>query len=260
MARQILHANHTGIIVEEVGEELQLHVDYEGFPEGSESLPPGGVDGDILRRLGESGVWGAELAAVVDGVIVDAAANGHVSYDLSVARTIRSTVTGNVTSAVFTNLPSAGTWVWIVKMDAVGEHMLSGLHAVDRWLDGRGYPDINRSPNATSILVYTWDGAELTGAVAWNGVLDLDAREMNFHEDGSIIVPITRAETLDLGNVTNLQADGTAGTGALTYQRGRAGELTAASGVTPLEAGDVLVVTLANSTTPSAVSIPRRVT
>ena len=227
----MLHPNHTNLTTEVVGSELRLHAQAGG---GS---------------------------GAPDAVIVDAAASGELSYDLSVARTIRSTVTGNVTSAVFTNLPDAGTWVWIVKMDAVGEHMLSGLHAVDRWLDGRSYADINRSPHATSILVYTWDGVELTGAVAWNGVLELDAREMNFQGDGDIIVPITRPETLDFGNVTHRAENGTAGDGTLTFARGRASVIaTGLTGEWDFEPNDVLRVTLTGSTTPSAVSIPRRLT
>ena len=224
----MLHPNHTNLTTEVVGSELRLHAQAGG---GS---------------------------GAPDAVIVDAAASGELSYDLSVARTIRSTITGNVTGAAFTNLPSAGSWVWIVKMDATGNHMMSGLHAVDRWLDGRSYPDINRSPNATTILIYTWDGAELTGAVAWNGVLELDAREMNFQEDGTIIVPITRSETLDFGDVTNLEADGTAGTGVLSYKKNDGADL--ALEPQAFVAGEVLSVTLTGSTTPSAVSIPRRVT
>ena len=197
-------------------------------------------------------------AAVMDEVIVDADASGALSYDLSVARTIRSTITGNVTGAAFTNLPDAGTWVWIIKMDATGDHMTSGLHTVDRWSDGRSYDDINRSPNATTILIYTWDGVELTGTVAWNGVLELDAREMNFQEDGTIIVPITRSETLDLGDVTHLEADGTAGTGTLSYKKNDGADL--ALEPQAFVKGEVLSVTLTSSTTPSAVSIPRRLT
>ena len=83
----------------------------------------------------------------------------------------------------------------------------------------------------------------------------LDAREMNFQADGTIIVPIVNPERLDLGNVMHLEIDGTAGTGTLSYKKNNGADLA----LEPLNfsAGEVLAVTLTGSTTPSAVAIPR---
>ena len=83
----------------------------------------------------------------------------------------------------------------------------------------------------------------------------LDAREMTFLEDGTLIVPITSPEVLDLGNVTHLEIDGTAGTGTLSFKKNDGADLA----LEPLNfsAGEVLAVTLTGSTTPSAVAIPR---
>ena len=83
----------------------------------------------------------------------------------------------------------------------------------------------------------------------------LDAREMNFQEDGTIIVPITHAERLDLGNVTHFEIDGTAGTGTLSFKKDNGADL--ALWAADFAAGEVLAVTLTGSTTPSAVAIPR---
>ena len=216
------HANHTNLTAEAVGSELRLHAQAGG---GS---------------------------GAPDAVTVDAIASGELSYDLSVARTIRSTVTGNVTGAAFTNLPDAGWWLWVVTMDSTGNHMLSGLPTVTRWLGGRSYADLNRAANATNILVYTWDGAELSVSLAWNGALELDSFKLPISEDGVYAVPVDEGDALDFANVQTPTGDAT-----VTFKKNGAGDnLTA---LTSFSAGEWLQVTVASLTTPTAVLIPRYV-
>ena len=214
------HGNHTNVTVEAVGAELRLHATASG--------------------------------AASDAVTVDAAASGELSYDLSAARTIRSTITGNVTSAAFTNTPPAGSWVWIITMDATGNHMLSGLPTVTRWLGGRSYADLDRTANATNILVYTWDGNELSVSLAWNGGLELDSFKIALSENGVYAVPVDAGDALDFADVQKPTGDA-----AVTFKKNGAGsDLTA---LTSFAAGDWLQVTVATLTTPTAVLIPRYV-
>lgn len=86
-----------------------------------------------------------------------------------------------------------------------------------------------------------------------DGEGSLDPYTMTFPAAGEALIAITRAETIALGSVTSKEADGTAGTGTLTYKKNG----TTVSGTTAFAVGDVLTVALASSTTPTAVSIPR---
>ena len=214
------HTNHTGLTTEAVGSELRLHASATGSDAG-------------------------------DAVTVDATASGELSYDLSLARTIRSTVTGNVTSVAFTNMPAAGTWVHVITMDATGNYMISGF-PVARWLGGRSIADLDVSANAVNILVYTYDGNELNVSLAWNGGLELDSFKLPISENGVYAVPIDAGEALDFANVQKPTGDA-----AVTFKKNGAGsDLTA---LTSFAAGDWMQVTVATLTTPTAVLIPRYV-
>ena len=105
-----------------------------------------------------------------------------------------------------------------------------------------------------SLLSVTSADAGVIASWAQESEEPLDPYVLAFPDNGAILIAVANAETLLLGSVTNLEADGTAGTGTLSFEKNGA----AASGTVSMAAGDVLKVTMASSTTPSAVSIPRR--
>lgn len=210
-----------------------------------------------------------EVEAVAGGagfVNVGGAINaGAVTLDLLDVRVFHQVMTGNIASIAFSNIPDplvkAASWMWVLRIDATGGYTFptgANLPTVT-WVDGSDWTDLDLSANAQNTVTFWTEGSETKAALVSNGTLRLDPYVLSFPDNGVQGVPITRAETLDLANVTNLELDGTAGTGTITFQRGRSGVLTAASGATPLLPDDVLVVTMASSTTHSVVSIPRTV-
>ena len=246
---QLIHANHLGIVFEVVGSEVRATVDTETL-EGISGLPAGGNVGDVVKNTAPGeGDWSPETAAVLDNVLVFNNVSGEHYLELSTARTFRSTITGNVTTQRFTGLPNAGSWVWVIVMDATGGHALMDLHPVDRWVDARSYASLSTAANAVNIIVYTWDGTELSAALAWNGAVELDPYKLAIAENGVYAIP-TDAESLDFANVTTPAGDAT-----VTFKKNGAGaDLTA---LTTFAVGDWLQVTVALLTTSTAVRIPR---
>jgi len=222
--------------------------------------PPGGVGGDSNRTA--FGKVNENFALVnIERVSGDAGfvnVSGSVTLDLANGRNFQHEMDGNITSLAFANVPMntefAASWSWALRIDATGGYTLSGTPTVT-WVDGSTFADLDLSANAVNIVTFWQVGSITYAAFAWNGSLELDPYTMTFQEDGSVLIVVTQAETIDLGSVTHVEADGTAGTGTLSYAKNGS----AASGSTAFAAGDVLTVTLASSTTPSAVSIPRSV-
>ncbi len=200
---------------------------------------------------------GASLTERVAGGAGFVNVSGAITLDLSAARSLHHTLTGNATGPSFTNVPSTSEFsasaLWVLKVDATGGYTLTSTPTVT-WLDGSSWADLDLSANATNIVALQWVGATVYASLLWNGALSLDPFVLSFADNGAQGVPITRATTLPLGDVTNLELDGTAGTGTLTFKKNSGSDIT---GNQAFVAGDVLTVTLASSTTPSVVSIPR---
>ena len=250
---QLVHPNHgPGVSVTEVGDELHISVEVE--TEAGTGLPSGGNVGDVLKRTSEDAAgWKPELASVLDAVIVYNNVQGQNYYfDLNAARTFRTMITGGLTTQRFANLPNAGSWVWVVVMDATGGHSLVDLHPVDRWVDGRSYADINTSPNAVNKIVYSYDGTDVSAAMVWNGLVERDPYKLAIADDGVYAVP-TDAESIDFGNVTVATGDAT-----VTFKKNGVGNDLVA--LTAFAEGDWVQVTVAGLTTPTAVRIPRYAT
>lgn len=198
-------------------------------------------------------------AGVIEGVAGGAGfvnASGAITLDLSESRVFLFDVVGNVTSWGFTNAPTLTALSPVVRIvfrqDATGGRTITGGPSLT-FRDRRSLADLNTTADAVNELHVWHDGIEWVAALIENGRLDLEPTSMSFTTNEAQLYIAPQAETLDLGNVTNVEADGTAGTGTLTYKKNGV----AASGATAFTAGEVLEVTLASSTTASAVSIPR---
>lgn len=231
MSLELDHANHSGISFAAVGQELRATVTDVG-------------------ALVETVAGGAGFVDV----------SGPVELNLLTGRAFHHKAVGNMTGPTFSNVPAqdefSAAWTWVVWQDAEGGRTLSDEPTV-RWVDGATFADLNTAADAVTIFTFWRVGAITYGALVTNEILRLDAYRLSFAGNGVQLVVAERAETVLLGSVTNLEADGTAGTGTLTYKRGRAGSVAVVSGDTALEPNDVLEVTMASATTPSAVAIPR---
>jgi len=186
------------------------------------------------------------------------AVNGVVTLDLATAHVFHQTMTGDITTFAFSNLPNADefaiAWRWVLKIDSVGGYALPipANRPTVTWVDGSSFDDLDMSADAVNQVAFWNEGAEVFAALVWNGGLALDSREMSFAANGTIVVPMTRAESLDVAN------DVVSGDGTITYQRtpsgGSIGSITTR---TDFAAGDVLTVTCSGTTGPTGVSIPR---
>ena len=182
--------------------------------------------------------------------------SGDVVFDLSTGHTFFARVVGNVTSWGFVNVPELAEVSPAVRivflMDATGGYLIENGPTV-AFRDGASFADLNTAANAENELFLWTVGTGWRAALVWNGALALDPYVIPFAADGTGLVPVTRAESIDLGSVTHLEADGTAGTGTLAYTKNGV----SASGVTSFAAGDVLGVTRTGGSAASSVSIPR---
>ena len=226
-------------------------------------VAPTGVGGDNNRQANEKNNANAaylEALALRGEAVAGGAgsvnASGVITLDLSASRVFLFTVTGGITGWSFTNAPAYTATSPVIrivfKQDATGGHTIEGGPSLT-FRDRRSLSDLNTSANAVNELHVWHDGTELVAALIENGRIDLDPFVLSFPSNGAQLVVVDQAQTLDLSDVTNVEADGTAGTGTLSYQKNGS----AASGATSFAAGEVLTVTMASSTTPSAVSIPR---
>jgi hypothetical protein len=227
MALDLDHANHSGISFAAVGSELRATV-------------TGG---------------GGSLEAVAGGAgFVNV--SGVVALDLATGRAFHHTMTGNITGLSFSNVPTASeysaSWTWVLRIDATGGYSLAGTPTVT-FVDGSSWSDLDLTASSENIVTFWRVDTTTYAALVTNGQLALDPYTMTFPDDGTVLIAVARAETIDLANVTHLEVDGTAGTGTLSYTKNNV----SASGSTSFAVGDVLGVTLASSTTASAVSIPR---
>jgi len=275
-----------GTAIRIVGNQIFLDVDAV---EATMIDSTGATSGHVLTADGSNGAsWQpqtgglaaadidtlAELNAIVsDATLVDEAdilgridavsggagftnVSGAVTLDLSAGRSFHHTMTGNITSLAFSNIPTttvySTVWTWVLAVDATGGYTLASMPTVT-WTDGSSFDDLDLSANAVNIVTFWQVGSTIYATLVTNGSLRLDPYAISFPEDGTALIVVDRAETIDLGNVRNVEADGTAGTGTLSFKKNG----TTATGSTSFAAGDVLEVTMASSTTASAVAIPR---
>lgn len=227
-------------------------------------VPAGGSTGQVLTKASGTSYdteWAIPPSGILETVSGGAGfigVSGAVTMDLSTGRSFHHTMTGNITSLAFSNVPAAAgnapAWTWVLAIDSTGGYLLSSTPTVT-WVDGASFSDLDLSANAVNVVTFWQLGSTIYAALITNGALSLDPYVMSFAADGSQLVVVSRSETLDLGSVTHLEADGTAGTGTLSYKKNGV----TATGSTSFTSGDVLEVTLASSTTPSVVSIPRSV-
>ncbi|MCA1806631.1 MAG: hypothetical protein LC687_02030, partial [Actinobacteria bacterium] len=220
-------------------------------------VPAGGITNQVLEKASNDNYdtqWTTLAASVIEKVaggsgFIDV--SGDVVFDLSTGRTFFVRVVGNITSWGFTNIPSLVSQSPNVRIvfliDATGGYVISSGPTVT-FRDGSTLADINTAADAENELVLWTVGSEWRGAFVWNGTLALDPIILSFAVDGSQLAVFDRAMTVDLGSVTNVEADSTAGTGTLSYKKNGS----TVSGVTAFAVGDVLEVTMASSTTPSA--------
>jgi len=200
------------------------------------------------------------------GTYVDAVAggagftnvSGSVALNLNSGRAFHQTMVGNISSLSFSNIPTvteyATVWSWALNIDATGGYTISGTPTVT-WVDGNSWSNLDLSANGVNLVTF-WRVASTTyGSLVYNGTVSLDPYRLSFSQDGSQLIVVDAAETVALGDATNVEADGTAGTGTLSFEKNGV----AVSGSTSLADGDVLTVTLSSSTTATAVSIPRSV-
>ena len=262
----LLHANHENVEVTVVGDEVRLSVPVTNGVDGEDGVgvPAGGDPGYVLRKgsgLDYDAEWAPETGLVyeaVAGAVGFMNVSGAVSMNVGIARAFHHTMTGNITSLAFIGVPNPDefdtSWRWVLRIDGTGGYLLSSVPAVV-WVDGSAWGDLDLSANAENIVTFWQVGAITYAALITNGRLVLDPYPMTFQEDGTLLVAVTRDETVDLGNVTHLEADGTPGTGTLTFKKNGGSNL--ALQKIDFDAGEVLTVTLTGSSTLSAVSIPR---
>lgn len=225
-------------------------------------LPLGGTVGQaLLKNSAADGdaSWGLIPATILETVWGGAGfigVSGNVELDFDDARAFHLQMNGNINSLTFNSVPDSdsfsATWSIALRINTTGGYTVSGLPAVT-WIDGSSWNDLNLAANAVNLLTLWQVGSTIYGAIVFNGLLELESHKLSFDDNGSQLIVFDRPQTLDLGNVVNVEADGTAGTGTLTYQRNG----TTVSGVTSFSTGQVLRVTLASSVTPTAVGIPR---
>lgn len=275
---ELNHANHTGITFTKVGSELRAEVTATGT--GDVVGPVSSVTGNLVSfgdttgdLLADSGVAPADFLQAGDALAeVEAVAggagfvnvSGAVALDLSTGRAFHQKMVGNITGLSFTNIPDqnsrSAAWTWVLWIDATGGYSLGGTPTV-RWVDGRSFDDADLTADAVNVFTFWRIGTITYGALVTNGTLRLDGHRLSFADNGTQLVVTEQDETVELGSVTNVEADGTAGTGTLTFgKNGPASGGTLVSGSTALVAGDVLTVTMTDSTTASAVNIPRVIT
>ena len=222
---ELSHAKHVGITLAEDGTDLVATVPVEQVAGG---------------------------AGFVD-------VSGAVELDLATGRAFHQVMIGNITSLAFVNVPDADeyatSWTWALNINITGGYALptSGSLPTVVWVDGNGWADIDLDAYAKNLVTFWRVGLTTYAALITNGVFALDPYVIAFPDDGTVLLPIARAETIALGSVTHLAAAGGAGTGTLSYTKDGA----AASGNESFAAGEVLGVTLASSTAASGVSIPR---
>lgn len=178
-------------------------------------------------------------------------ASGSVTLDLSTGRAFHSTMTGNITSLAFSNVPSAAaymtSWAWVLTVGAAGPYTLAGTPTVT-FVDNRSFAHANLEANAVNIFTFWRVGATTYGALVTNGVIEFDPYKVHFIENATVVV-LTEYESIDAtaANVT------TNGDGDITLQR-NGSPITA---LTNFDEGDRLSVICADATSATSVRIRR---
>lgn len=264
MSLELNHANHSGLTHARVGDELRFTVDVEPGEDGVDGVdgvgvPAGGSTGQVLKKASAADYdtgWVDEASAITEAVAGGAgftSVSGAVTMDLTSSRAFHHTMTGNITSLAFSNVPDAdafeAAWTWALHIDATGGYMLSGTPTVV-WVDGSDWSDLDLTANAKNEVRFWRVGAVTYAALVWNGDLALDPYKACFI-DGveTTIVILTEYEEIDAGNVTKH------GDGTITLNRNGGAAITTR---TAFDAGDRLGIQLSSGVgTTVAVSIPR---
>lgn len=177
-------------------------------------------------------------------------ATGTVTMDLAAARVFLFTVTGNITSLSFSNIPSSNEFATVativLRMDATGGYTIAEpADLVFR--DGQAWADLDTTANNTNIVVVERVGTQ------WYAYLDngqaptQDPVAFSFQANGDLYFVAHENMTLDVGNTRQT------GTGTVAFAK-NGSAITAA---TAFAAGDVLKVTCSGIGTHKAVTIPR---
>jgi hypothetical protein len=265
------HANHVGLTHSVVGTELRLEVTVSDGVDGLDGsngadgvgVPAGGSAGQALTKVDGTDyntAWTTPATLHLESVAGAAGfanVTGAVVMDLNLGRHFHHTLTGHISSLTFSNVPLANAfsaeWTWVLRVGPSGPYTLSNPPTVV-WLDGSDWTDLDLDASAENIVYFWQVGTTTFASLITNGTLALDPVVMSFPADGTQLYVVTGNVFLDLGNVTHVQEDGTAGTGSLSYKRNGVGIPAADALFGP---GQVLGVTMTGSTTPSAVSVPR---
>lgn len=92
--------------------------------------------------------------------LVDAA---NIDWNLDNAQVARVTLGGDRTMNAPTNLVDGGTYVLMVKQDAIGGRTLA-WNALFAWPSG-ATPVLSTSPNALDIFTFVCDGSKMHGVI-----------------------------------------------------------------------------------------------
>jgi hypothetical protein len=258
MPLNLEHVNHTNIEFVPVGNELRAIVPVVNGSNGEDGVgvPAGGTAGQVLTKTSGANfatAWQTPADALIEGVAGGAGfvnASGSVTLNLASGRIFQYTMTGNITSLAFTNVPNSATtaasWTMVLRINATGGYTLAGVPTVT-WLDGSGWSDVNLAANAQTIIAFSHYGATTYAWLISNGVLELDPYKIAFQENGTVTI-LTEAETLMLAAATKH------GDGTITFTQNGS----AASGTTVFALGDRLGVVCVSATGPTTVRVPRR--
>ena len=295
MSKDIIHSNHDGITAAVVLDELRLTNSRVPDPSaeadnrilkvaagalvyGDEGggaselsdltdVDTAGASNDDVLTL-EAGVWVPKPAA--GGLAEPATFTQEATFEHQITTpptALGTTGTINVDFAgrAFRTITVGGNITLTTSNLAPGRAVLvkllgdAGSHTITFPAGWKFVSDKPASVAASAVCVLylmsvTSADSGVIASWAQDRLVALDPYVLSFPENGSLLVAVASPETLLLGSVTNVEADGTAGTGTLSYEKNG----TAVSSTVSMAAGDVLKVTMASSTTPSAVSIPRR--
>jgi hypothetical protein len=176
-------------------------------------------------------------------------ASGAVALDLDLGRAFQSTMTGNITSLAFSNVPTVtatqAAWTWVLRIDGTGGYTLAGTPTVT-FVDGRSFSDADLAANAENIFTFWRVGAITYGSLLTNGTLAFDPYKVCFLANGTVTL-LTETEQIDVATAT------TFGTGTIAYTK-NGGAIVA---LTTFAAGDRLGITCTGISGSITVRVPR---
>jgi hypothetical protein len=249
---QLIHANHAGVAFAVVGSEVRASVDAGTLGLGDAAYASiGTTPGDVAAA--DDARFGSGALPLVAGAAGFVTVSGAVTLDLSLGWTHHLTVTGNVTSLGFSNIPTATVTSAIVRLvirqDATGGHTVAEPAGLV-FKDGRSWSDLAITPAAVNSLWLERVGADWH-AYLDNGILELEDFYLDFQASATIKVVIRRPQVIDATGA-NVEVDGA---GTVTIERTPSGGAKATiTAATAFGTGDVLHVTASAG---QSVTIPR---